>query len=464
MAPNGAVPRVRGRPVLHSGLGVEPGVDFSDNPDRLFAMPGWTFRWIILFVALLLPARGAALKVLTIGDSLSEEYAFMTPVFSINSRNWVELVAQRRDTEVTFGTTTTSLFGYSDWRAWGYRLNYGLPGKKALDWVTILNTRGNIGADAFTRSNLEIDLGLCDVAVIFLGGNDLKDRYDEIFNNTEPTGYLDSIVAHLATIHDWVRTRKPTLPIVIATVPDIGATLSINSTYNDPFRQQRTRQKIAAMNASIRAMAATKGAKVASVDKLTDLIFDVVPFHMNGTPLIATSTSNINASNYVFCLDGFHPNTSGQALIANEVMLALTQATGRALTTFPNREILTNILSLNADAPYTTWQNGYPGLGGTGSDDDQDGIPNLVEYALGTSPKQRSQPMSFLQSPGGTLRFTPSAVGLRYAALTVLESSNLSVWQTVPSNRISTASDGSWNIAPSGLGRGFYKLKAEVLP
>lgn len=427
-------------------------------------MLGRTFQWMILFVALLLPVQGAALRVLTIGDSLSEEYEFMTPVFSINSKNWVELVAQRRGTEANFGSFESSYFGYFDWRTGGYRLNYGLPGKKALDWVAILNSSGTFTYDGKTRNNLSNDIKLCDVAVIFLGGNDLKDRYDEIFNNTEPAGYLDSIVTHLATIHDWVRTKKPTLPIVIATVPDIGATLDVSSTYNDPFRQQRTRQKIAAMNASIRAMAATKGAKVASVDKLTDLIFDVVPFHLNGTLLNATSTSSINASNYVFCKDGFHPNTSGQALIANEVMLAITQATGRALTTFPNREILANILGMNADAPYITWQAGFPGLGGTGADDDLDGIPNLVEFALGTSPRQRSQPMSFLRSPGGTLRFTPSAIGLRYASVSVLESSNLSTWQTVTVNRITTGLDGGWSVTPSGLGRGFYKLKAEVRP
>ncbi|OYV04188.1 MAG: hypothetical protein CFE26_18235, partial [Verrucomicrobiales bacterium VVV1] len=371
-------------------------------------MPGRTFQWIILFVALLLPAKGAALRVLTIGDSLTEEYKFMELAFSINSKNWVELMSARRSTEITFGTYKSNYFGYGDWRNSGYRLNYGIPGDTTSDWLGIIGTTGSFGTDAFTRFNLETDLGNCDVAVIFLGGNDLKDNYDQLFNNTEPVGYLNAIITNLGRIHDWVRTKKPTLPIVIATIPDIGATLDVSSTYNDPFRQQRTRQKIAAMNASIRTMAATKGAKVASVDKLTDLIFDVVPFHLNGTLLNATSTSSINASNYVFCMDGFHPNTSGQALIANEVMLAITQATGRALTTFPNREIITNILNLNADAPYTTWKGGYPGLGGTAADDDQDGIPNLVEYALGTSPKQRSQPMSFLQSPSGTLSFTPS--------------------------------------------------------
>lgn len=421
-------------------------------------------RWMLLFASLALPVSGVQLRILTIGDSLTEEYKFEEIAFSINARNWVELMSDRRSSEVTFGTYKSNYFGYADWRNAGYRLNYGIPGDTTVDWVGIIGTTGRIGTDAKTRYNLETDLGLCDVAVIFLGGNDLKDRYDEIFNNTEPAGYLDAIVTNLARIHDWVRLKKPTLPIVIATAPDIGATLNVSSTYNDPFRQQRTRQKIAAMNASIRAMAATKGAKVASVDKLTDLIFDVVPFHLNGTPLIATSTSSTNASNYVFCLDGFHPNTSGQALIANEVMLAITQATGRSLTTFPNREILTNILNLNADAPYTSWQAGYPGLGGTGADDDQDGIPNLVEYALGTSPKQRSQPLSFLSSPGGTLRFTPSAVGLRYAALTILESSNLASWQVVPANRITTGVDGSWSVSPSGAGRGFFKLKADVRP
>jgi lysophospholipase L1-like esterase len=427
-------------------------------------MLGRFIQLTLLSVVLVLPAPAAALRVLTIGDSLTEDYKFEEIAFSINAKNWVELMSDRRATEVTFGTYKSTYFSYGDWRNAGYRLNYGIPGDTTVDWVGIIGTTGRIGYDAKTRYNLETDLGLCDVAVIFLGGNDLKDRYDEIFNNTEPAGYLDAIVTNLARIHDWVRLKKPSLPIVIATSPDIGATLNVNSTYNDPFRQQRTRQKIAAMNASIRAMAATKGAKVASVDKLTDLIFDVVPFHLNGTPLIATSTSSVNASNYVFCMDGFHPNTSGQALIANEVMLAVTQATGRALTTFPNREILTNILSLNADAPYLSWQAGFPGLGGTGADDDLDGIPNLVEYTLGTSPKQRSQPMSFLQSPGGTLRFTPSAVGLRFAAMSVLESYNLSTWQTVPGNRITIGLDGSWSIAPSGLGRGFYKLKAEVRP
>jgi len=427
-------------------------------------MVGRLIPWTLLFALLALPLPAAALRILTIGDSLTEEYTFEAVAFSVNSTNWVELMSQRRATEVTFGTYKSLYFSYGDWRNAGYRLNYGIPGDTTVDWLRIIGTTGKITTDAKTRSNLETDLGLCDVAVIFLGGNDLKTRYDEIFNNTEPAGYLDAIVTNLAKIHDWVRTKKPALKIVIATTPDIGATLNVSSTYNDPVRQLRTRQKIAAMNASIRAMAATKGAKVASVDKLTDLIFDLVPFHLNGTPLIATSTSSTNASNYVFCMDGFHPNTSGQALIANEVMLAVTQATGRSLTTFPTREILTNILGLNADAPYTTWQAGYPGLGGTGADDDQDGIPNLVEYTLGTSPKQSSQPMSFLKSPGGTLRFTPSAVGLRYASLTVLESSGLTTWQAVPANRITTATDGSWSVAPSGLGRGFYKLKAEVRP
>lgn len=421
-------------------------------------------RWLIVPALIALPLRAAALKVLTIGDSLSEEYKFMEIAFSINSKNWVELVSERRGAETTFGTYSTSYFGYGDWRTGGYRLNFGLPGKTTIDWKNILNSTGTVTLDGRTRNNLTNEINLCDVAVIFLGGNDLKDQYSQIFNNTESPTYLSGIVANLAFIHDWIRSRKPNLPIVIATCPDVGATLDVSSTYTDPVRRLSTRRKIAAMNASIRSMAATKGAKIASVDKLTDLIFDVVPFHLNGTSLIATSTSTTNASNYVFCKDGFHPSTSGQALIANEVMRALTEATGVSLTQFPNREVLSNILGLNPDTVYNTWKGGYPGLGGTAADDDQDGIPNLVEYALGSSPKQRSQPMTFLQSPGSTLRFTPSTIGLRYASITVLESSGLTSWQAVPANRITTHSDGSWRVASSGLGRGFYKLKAEVRP
>ena len=102
----------------------------------------------------------------------------------------------------------------------------------------------------------------------------------------------------------------------------------------------------------------------------------------------------------------------GQVLIANEILTACAAAAAHPLTVFPNREALT-LLGYAPDAPYDAWKAGYAGLGATNADDDRDGVPNLVEYTLGTSPKVLGSPFQFT---GGTLRFATSAVGLGMVA------------------------------------------------
>jgi hypothetical protein len=49
---------------------------------------------------------------------------------------------------------------------------------------------------------------------------------------------------------------------------------------------------------------------------------------------------------------------------------------------------LTRGVSNNQGAPsaYTTWSSEFPGIGDTGDDNDSDGIPNLLEFALGLDP------------------------------------------------------------------------------
>ena len=152
-----------------------------------------------------------------------------------------------------------------------------------------------------------------DAVVIFLGGNDVESIYGGIFNDAQPPALLAQTVSNLAFIHDYVRNHDGNLPIIIATVPDVGATEKIASKYTDPAKRVTARARIAAMNASIIAMAASRGATVARIDTVTDRIFDQVPMNLNGTGFIYPPSPE-NSPRPVFCKDGFHPATMVQAL------------------------------------------------------------------------------------------------------------------------------------------------------
>lgn len=438
-------------------------------------MMGIFFRGLA-FALLAVVARAAPLRILAIGDSMSEEYAFEVPFSApdsnptnANVRNWPELLRIHRATEATLGTYESSAAGYSDLRNAGHRLNFGVPGFTTSNWITLLNTTSRfpipnepLGVFYYdTRNALQDELPLAEVVVILLGANDLKQDYNDIFNGTEAAGYYNGIVNRLSAIHQFVRTRRPAVPIVLCTIPDVGATPDISATYNDPVKRAAARVKIAALNQSIINLAATNGAAVARLDHLTDRVFNETPFQLNGTVFTAAGAPE-NPPDRLFCKDNFHPATVSQALIANEILAACTAATARPLALFGNREILQLVLGLDPDAPYKTWAAAWSAPVAPQSDDDGDGVPNLVEFTLGTSPRQNGFPWTFSVPADGTVSVTPSPEALRYASLTVLESGDLVTWQPVPSARITTNAGGAWSIAPSGADRGFYRLRADV--
>ena len=79
----------------------------------------------------------AQLKVMTIGDSLTEEYYFefifsapsSTPFLGFaNTKNWVEILAEERSSDLDFGNYEEELLSYSDYRNGGYQYNFGVPG------------------------------------------------------------------------------------------------------------------------------------------------------------------------------------------------------------------------------------------------------------------------------------------------------------------------------------------------
>lgn len=422
-------------------------------------------------------ADSAPLRILAIGDSLTEEYAyeltFSAPASSptnANVRNWPELLRIFRPEEATLGPLETTGGSYLDLRNAGHEWNFAIPGTTTRNWNILLTTKTPfpfpsgepLGAGYYlTRENLVKKLPVAEVVVIALGANDLKQDYDEIYAGTEPPTFFADLTARLSFVVEWVQAARPGVPVVLATVPDVGATPDIAATYNQPPLRAAARAKIAAFNEGVAAMAIARGAKVARLDRLTDRVFDEVPFQLNGTVFTLAGAPE-NPPDRVFCRDNFHASTVSQALITNEILSACTAATGRATTPFTNREIIT-LLGLNPHGPYQAWTAAHPGVGAPSADDDKDGIPNLVEFTLGSPPAGASAPLRF---PGhdGTLRFPTSAAALQYADLHVMESPTLANWTEVPAARITVNAEGVWTIAPASTEKNFYRLTAKTKP
>jgi len=440
-------------------------------------MPGKFTIWMIFCLAFVCDKVGAQpIRVLSIGDSLTEEYRFETPFsgpkiagsdipsIDANTHNWPEIISEHRSQYLSFGSYKPNLLDYRDFRDAGYKYNYGIPGFTAQAWVDIVNAPfPNIfDPDEFEilayrtkevlTEHLEKD-GI-GVVVIFLGGNDLNSPYDQIFEEETPPTFLQQIPTRLRTIHNFVRSKNSTVPIVLCTLPDIGATYKISDHYSDPARQVIARQRIAALNASVIALGAELGCQVARVDHLTDRIFDQVPFQINGT-IFHYPPDDANPPDRLFCHDGFHPSTVGQAIITNLILDAVNRATGRTIPLLSDREILGSVLGLNPDQPYLTWA---AGAGGMIANPDGDGLPNLVEYLLNTDPNAASSPFHF--TANGGLSFVTSPERLRFAKLEVHESTTLTNWTPVPGNRVAVLPDGTWQVDPGGRGTNFYQLKA----
>lgn len=439
-------------------------------------------RPLLPLLALSLPVSAVPLRVLAIGDSMTEEYAFELPFSApasdptnANTRSWPELLRIFRPAEATLGPYESTAFTYGDLRNAGHEWNFGIPGMTTRNWFILINTDDPfdppsgepLGFSYYdTRRKLIDELYAVEAVVILLGANDLKQEYNDLFNDTEPANFSNGVRNRIAAIHDWVRIYRPNVPVVVCTLPDVGATPQISGTYNDPVKQASTRAKIAALNQSILTWAAGKARPpaIARIDHLTDRIFDQQPFHLNGTVFTLPGDPE-NPPDRVFCRDGFHAATMAQALIANEILEALEAATGRDLTPFSNREILRNLLGLNPDQPYLDWI-AAAGLGGSGMDEDpdQDGFPNLAEYLLDSPPGNSGHPLAGSFAPGNWLAWQPSADALRFGTLTAEESADLASWTPVPAGRTTLAADGTVSVTPAPGPRGFARLRAETRP
>lgn len=355
-----------------------------------------------LFVAHGVLSDGAAgpLRVLVLGDSLSEEYAFELPFsapdsdpIEANIANWVEILAAVRADEVSFGGYEGHVAAYPDYRNGGYEWNWAVPGFRTRDLAELIDpplfpTSPEEVLDMVSCPRIRAQLaGAVDCVVVFCGGNDLSPLYAGLCTGATTGAQLAAIRDNLAATVDFVRSVNRSLPIVLVTVPDIGATPNVKAKVPDPALRAMATARIAGLNSLIADLAAERSIALADSFAITRRLDGDGPLLLNGTSFLRSGDPE-NRPKFLFAKDGFHAATAAQALLADEILRALNQRYSFGLTRLANRDILGPVLGLDPDFPFADWlaANGVaPGLP-PDADGDGDGIPLLAEFAFGLRP------------------------------------------------------------------------------
>ncbi len=433
-----------------------------------------------------LPVLAGGKTILAIGDSMSEEYAFELPFSApvsrpatANTGNWLEILSQRRasgsgEDWFFFGSYQSTLFSYADLRNAGFASNFGVPTFTTADWLEVRHSTGFFPLlYRGTREEIGDQLPWVSAVVIFLGGNDLKNDYTELFNDTLPASFYTGIVDRIFELHAWLVILDPDVKTVICTVPDVGVVPSVFQTYNDTVKRAGARARIAAMNADLKSRAAAvPGVEVADIHALTLRIEDEIPIKINGTPFTIEGDPE-NPPDRLFCRDDFHPSTSAQALIANRILLALNRLLGTDVAPLSNREILGNVLGLDPDQPYLDWiatQNVAELENAMHDNPDADAFDNLAEFAFGLRagtpdpglPGGLSTPPEGLRL-GITWRPDPDADG--YLAIGAEQSADLLDWTPLAPADIVPLGDGRHRASVPALApRTFLRATVRLAP
>ena len=447
-----------------------------------------TLRFVRLFLGLTVifsttATHAAARKILVMGDSQSEEYAFEAgpdPLFSgpdsdvlnANIRNWIEILAEERAADCDFGSYRSDTYG--DLRGLGgFAYNWSVPGAETGDMVDVIESTIFKNPWYLTSKNQIIDQLEDEVAyvVIFLGANDVRSIYGDFYNNTVPSGFNSTLVANLKKAVDFVQSEKSTLRIVVVNIPDPGVTPSKIAAHPDPAKRAAASARIATLNQSIASMAASEGCALADVMALTELIRAPGNFYLNGR-LFQKAGHPENPPDYLFAKDGFHPSTVAQSLFANAILKAINTKWNQNIPLLANREILGDVLGFNPDQPLLDWLTASGASGGVWGNLDGDITSNLAEFALGMFPALPDVPGQELTlatrsgQPALVAYFPDVQTRNGYLLVTPQECpSPAGPWTKVPASRFTWLPGGGLECwTPLGNGRAFVRLAITPAP
>jgi len=425
------------------------------------------YRAVSVFLLLATSSAIAApKKICVLGDSLSREYGLEFPEFD-DARNWVEILAQERAGQLSFGEAK-EVPGLED-RVY-YAFNNSVPTSTAEDYRERVTDFIWLWFQALIQS----DLNDVDCVVIFLGGNDIDSVYGDIYNNTNSsaaTTIRNRIKSDLTEIIDYVRDEEPNVDMVLVNVPHVGATPEVKGDHpTHPVKTQRVTNTLITLNAQLATLAQEKGIGYADVYTLTEELLSDDDYFIGARPFINEGDDDGDPE-YMWLggdlSQNFHPNTQGQAIVANAIIEALVDDLGYNVTPLGNREIVEDIVGLDYDKIFTEWAAGFSLTDDSiTGDDDKDGLNNLLEFTFDLDPATPDSPTVLSPSNDGSFfefTYTPRSDLLGYVTIKPQFSTDASNWLDIAAANITDNPDGSKTASlPMTGSRIFARIEVSV--
>jgi lysophospholipase L1-like esterase len=290
----------------------------------------------------------AAQQCLVIGDSLTKEYEVEFPILYPNdrdawdSRNWIEILHQERNSWFDLGSWSV----FYDYRIVGHKYNWAFPGAATTEIRREL--RSTSWQNKLWQKELRDQIkNTVERVVIFAGGNDVDDWYDDVYNGKSATNYIKTTRDNLINIVDYVRSVKSSIPIVLVAVPHVGCCPDIQR--QNPTNTTKTGRVTAALdslNKQLGDLAKSRG--VAFADGVYTFTKGLITtrFYIGGVEIYRTADDDARPR-YAFSGDGFHPNTPTQARVAQIILDTFKKRwPSPKITALPDSEILRDVLKL----------------------------------------------------------------------------------------------------------------------
>ncbi|MEM0897810.1 MAG: SGNH/GDSL hydrolase family protein [Verrucomicrobiota bacterium] len=410
-------------------------------------------------------------KIAILGDSLSREYQFEFPEFP-EARNWVEILAARRSGDVEFGTlselggTFLDLIGLlpgiddniadalkdSEGLMY-YECNKAIPGFESQDYRDNLST-GFISL--LFEPWVESDVDDADIIVIFLGGNDIDRVYHASQSSVDDQ--VDDIESNISWLIDRVEGYNSNARIVIANVPHVGATPQLKMDSNTT--QTNTDRITAALgDLNGRLLATANGnPNYALADVYTLTLDTLVPdfYCIGGFRFENASTDGVPSAQHPEYLwlggslsQNFHPNTQGQAVVANAILTAINTFPEYDIPLLSNREIVEDVVELEFDMAFQDWAAGF-GLTSLsqGDDTEPDGIKAILEMAMDYDPTAFDQlPSPEIVGDDFTLTYPVRDQDCAYVILWPQYSTDGKAWHFADPSNVMNNNDGTYTFS-----------------
>lgn len=307
-------------------------------------------RFCFVAVALLLSMSSARAvqQCLVIGDSLTKEYEVEFPVLypnnrdSWDTRNWIEILHERRQSWFDLGHFSA----YSDVRIVGHKYNWAFPGATSQEIRDRLLSTSWF--DKYWQSELRNQIkNEVERVVIFAGGNDVDDYYDDIYNGATASKFTNKTRDNIIRIVDWVRSVKSTIPIVVVAVPHVGCAPDIQrQNPTNATKTGRVTSALTTLNSQLATLSTQRG--VAFCSGVFDFTRNLItqPLVIDGVTIIKQADANARPQ-YAFSGDGFHPAEALQAKIAQLIVNTFrARWPSAAIPAITDNEIRTKILGL----------------------------------------------------------------------------------------------------------------------